>query len=83
MSGPKKSGRSEVLGHYFDISLMQLCEQDWIKPVGGDVKDIARQRVLNGIGDYLPESALSAQSALGVAYAIDQHEMLVAKYCEC
>ncbi len=70
-----RPAEAEVLGHYFDISLMKLCEQDWIKPVGGDVEDIARQRVLYGVGDYLPESALRVQSALGVAYAIGQHEM--------
>ena len=61
---------AEVLGHYFNISLMDLCEQDWIRPVRSEVEDIARHRVLYGVGDYLPGTGSAAESRLACAYAI-------------
>jgi hypothetical protein len=61
---------AEVLGHFFNISLMKLCEQDWIKPVSFEIEDIARHRVLYGVGDYLPESRSEAKSLLASTYAI-------------
>lgn len=45
---------AEVLGHYFDISLMEFCSQSWISAVAPELEDIARHRVLYGEKDYLP-----------------------------
>lgn len=63
-----RPAEAAVLGHYFHISLMQLCEQEWIKPVSNELEDIARQRVLYGMGGYLPGSS----RATGIAYAINR-----------
>ncbi len=61
---------AEVLGHYFNISLTELCEQDWLKPVCSEVEEIARHRVLYGVGGYLPGSSSATPNYLSFAYAI-------------
>lgn len=45
---------AELLGHYFSISLMRFCDQEWLNEIRDWLEDIARHRVLYGKRGYLP-----------------------------
>lgn len=45
---------AEVLGHYFEITLYQFCDQEWPEEIQHWLSDIARNRVLYGQRDYFP-----------------------------
>ncbi len=52
---------AEVLGHYFSITLAQICDEDWTSRVRNRLERYARQRVLYGMSDYCSPSE-SAES---------------------
>ncbi len=45
---------AEILGRYFDKLLIRFCSQPWLNAVASDLEDIARQRILYGDYDYVP-----------------------------
>lgn len=55
---------AETLGGYFNISLMELCSQDWLKPIGPYLEDVARNRILHGLRDYIPDAPKLEQNPI-------------------
>lgn len=45
---------AKIIGKYFDKYLRNYCSEPWIREVGADLEDLARQRVLYGEMDYFP-----------------------------
>lgn len=45
---------AEVLGHYFEITLAHVCEEDWARNIRNRLAGYARNRVLYGMSSYFP-----------------------------
>ena len=68
---------AELLGHYFEITLQQFCDQKFPPEIRDWLTDIARNRVLYGKRDYFPPTG-----GVDVVSEIWAGKSLVIRPCE-
>lgn len=48
---------AEIAAVYFKLTLAEYFDMPWTNPIGAEIKDIAINRIIHGIADYLPTTS--------------------------